>query len=77
MSCSPTREQAELDEAMAALDRGPMTADELAWMHRVGDGVRAMSAVDAARTRNPGALWERVTVAAQKLGTRLGWGPPS
>jgi aryl-alcohol dehydrogenase-like predicted oxidoreductase len=67
----------ELDEAMAALDRGPMTADELAWMHRVGDGVRAMSAVDAARTRNPGALWERVTVAAQKLGTRLGWGPPS
>ena len=64
---------AELDEAMAALDRGPLTADELAWMRRVGDGVRAMSAVDAARTRNIGALW----AVAQRVGTRLGWGPPT
>lgn len=45
---------------------------ELAWMHRVGDGVKAMSATDAARTRNAGALWERVVGTAQKLGTRLG-----
>jgi predicted aldo/keto reductase-like oxidoreductase len=27
---------AELDEALAALDRGPTDADELAWMRRVG-----------------------------------------
>lgn len=30
----------ELDEAMATLDRGPMTADELAWMRRIGKVVR-------------------------------------
>ncbi len=63
---------AELDEALAALDRGPLTADELAWMHRVGDGVKSMSTTDAARTRNAGAFWERVVGAAQKLGTRFG-----
>ena len=51
---------AELDEALAALDRGPMDADELAWMHRVGDGVRAVSATRAARSLNVGALWERL-----------------
>ena len=70
------RNGAELDEAMAALDRGPMSADELAWMRRVGDGVKAMSAVTAARTGNAGALWERAVGAAQKVGGRLGWGPP-
>ena len=74
---SGPKNAAELDEALAALDRGPLSDDELAWMRRVGDGVRAMPAVDAARTRNLGALWERVTGAAHKLGTRLGWGPPS
>jgi aryl-alcohol dehydrogenase-like predicted oxidoreductase len=30
----------ELDEAMAALDRGPMREDELAWMKRVGAEVK-------------------------------------
>ncbi len=34
------RNGAELDEAMAALDRGPMSDDELAWMKRVGAAVR-------------------------------------
>jgi aryl-alcohol dehydrogenase-like predicted oxidoreductase len=68
---------AELDEAMTALDRGPLTRDELAWMHRVGDGVRAMSATDAARTRNAGALWERVVTMGQRVGSKLGWGPPT
>jgi aryl-alcohol dehydrogenase-like predicted oxidoreductase len=38
---------AELDEALAALDRGPMSADELAWMRRVGAAVRATSMVRA------------------------------
>lgn len=34
------RDRLELDEAMAALDRGPMDEDELAWMKRVGALVR-------------------------------------
>ena len=38
--CGP-KDDAELDEAMAALDRGPMDEDELAWMRRVGAHVRA------------------------------------
>ncbi|MFW6125287.1 MAG: hypothetical protein ACOC46_03995 [Pirellulales bacterium] len=29
----------QLREALAALDRGPMDPDELAWMRRVGDGI--------------------------------------
>jgi aryl-alcohol dehydrogenase-like predicted oxidoreductase len=33
----------QLDEAMAGLDRGPMNADELAWMRRVGAAVRQAS----------------------------------
>jgi aryl-alcohol dehydrogenase-like predicted oxidoreductase len=32
---------AELDEALAALDRGPMSPEEIAWMKRVGAAVRA------------------------------------
>lgn len=35
------KDRAELDEAMAALDRGPMSADELAWMRRIGKAVHA------------------------------------
>jgi hypothetical protein len=30
----------ELDEAMASLDRGPMSEEELSWMRRVGASVR-------------------------------------
>lgn len=33
----------QLDEAMAALDRGPMSDEELAWMRRVGQSVRGVS----------------------------------
>jgi aryl-alcohol dehydrogenase-like predicted oxidoreductase len=36
---------AELDEALAAMDCGPMSADEIAWMKRVGASIR-----DGART---------------------------
>lgn len=61
------RSGAELEEALAALDRGPMSDDELAWMRRVGDGVKQMSAGQAARSRNAGALWERVVGVAQRL----------
>lgn len=35
------KDRAELDEAFAALDRGPMTAGELAWIGRVGARARA------------------------------------
>ncbi len=37
------RDRAELDEALVALDRGPMAKDELAWMKRVGVAVRRES----------------------------------
>jgi aryl-alcohol dehydrogenase-like predicted oxidoreductase len=51
------RDGAELNEAMCALDRGPMTREELAWMRRVGVEVRndakahrALGAVDKIRS---------------------------
>ncbi len=34
------KDRVELDEALAALERGPMSADELAWMRRVGAEVK-------------------------------------
>lgn len=37
--CGP-RDAGELGEALAALERGPMSSDELAWMKRVGAGSR-------------------------------------
>ena len=65
---------AELDEALAALDRGPMSADELAWMSRVGDGVRARARSSATRPTAPGMLG-RLISASQRLGSRLGLAP--
>jgi aryl-alcohol dehydrogenase-like predicted oxidoreductase len=44
----------ELDEAMHALDRGPLSPDELAWLHRVGDAVHAHNPVTS-------TVWSRVT----------------
>jgi len=38
--CGPS-DGKRLDESMAALDQGPMSAEELAWMRRVGVAVRA------------------------------------
>ncbi len=40
VSLTGPRDGAQLDGAMEALDRGPMDADELAWMRRVGVVVR-------------------------------------
>jgi aryl-alcohol dehydrogenase-like predicted oxidoreductase len=37
-------DSAQLDEAMATLDRGPMSPDELAWMKRIGVAVRGSPA---------------------------------
>jgi aryl-alcohol dehydrogenase-like predicted oxidoreductase len=42
--CGP-RDGADLDLALAALDRGPMSDEELAWMRRVGIQVRARARV--------------------------------
>jgi aryl-alcohol dehydrogenase-like predicted oxidoreductase len=50
---------AQLDEALAALERGPMSDDELAWMRRVGDGVRSAAALTTAR-RAPAQLADRI-----------------
>jgi aryl-alcohol dehydrogenase-like predicted oxidoreductase len=52
------KDRTELVEALEALRRGPMSEDELAWMKRVGKGVRA-----AASTRRPGpvTLLDRLT----------------
>lgn len=33
----------ELDEALTALDRGPLSPDEMAWMRRVGEHVHTMA----------------------------------
>ncbi len=63
--CGP-KNGAELDEAMAALDLGPMNADELAWMKRVGAHVKANAPliprgpVKALRNWLPGAEHARV-----------------
>jgi len=40
---SGPKNAAQMDEALAALDRGPMDAEELAWMRRVGDHIRSQS----------------------------------
>jgi aryl-alcohol dehydrogenase-like predicted oxidoreductase len=56
---SGPRDGAELDEAMAALDRGPLDDDELAWMRRVGAGVHEAAA--AVQLSRPAHLWDRVT----------------
>jgi aryl-alcohol dehydrogenase-like predicted oxidoreductase len=51
---------AQLDEAMTALDRGPMDADELAWMKRVGVAVRAAAQQAGARRFSPVDLADRI-----------------
>lgn len=40
----------ELDEAIAALDRGPMTEEELAWMRRVGTAVKSHAGIQGKAT---------------------------
>jgi aryl-alcohol dehydrogenase-like predicted oxidoreductase len=50
---SGPRDGAELDEALAAVDRGIMAEDEVAWMRRVGAHVRA-----ATKTQPRGSVME-------------------
>jgi aryl-alcohol dehydrogenase-like predicted oxidoreductase len=42
--------RAELDEALLALDRGPLDAEGVAWMRRVGQAVRAAAPLKSTRT---------------------------
>jgi aryl-alcohol dehydrogenase-like predicted oxidoreductase len=57
-----------LDEALLALDRGPMSADEIAWMKRVGAGVRG------AKTLETGNV--PVTLLDRLFGVEKGQSPP-
>lgn len=49
----------QLDDALAALERGVMDEDELAWMRRVGKHVHSLPARSVA-LQSPFHLWERV-----------------
>lgn len=60
------KNRAELDEALSALDRGEMSADELAWMKRVGASVRATASPKGSTL---GAL-DRVINAVSGFGFR-------
>ena len=63
---SGPKDAAELDEALAALDRGPMSEDEIAWMKRVGAAVRAASLVG-------GRVEAPVTALDRLVGTVKRW----
>lgn len=59
------RDGADLDAALLALDRGPMSAEELAWMRRVGDRVR-----DRARKLSPINLADQAVNLVSGFGFR-------
>lgn len=59
MSLAGPANAAQLDAAMAALDKGVMDEDELAWMRRVGKHVHAIPARSVSLL-SPFHLWERV-----------------
>jgi aryl-alcohol dehydrogenase-like predicted oxidoreductase len=61
MCLAGPRNSGELDGALDALERGPMDADELAWMRRVGDEVHG-----ARFAPSPTRLWARIRRAARR-----------
>jgi aryl-alcohol dehydrogenase-like predicted oxidoreductase len=61
MCLSGPRGSEQLDEAMAALDRGPLDEDEMAWMRRVGEAVHSAAATKA--VRRPAHLLDRFASA--------------
>jgi aryl-alcohol dehydrogenase-like predicted oxidoreductase len=65
MCLSGPRNSAELSGALDALERGPMDADELAWMRQVGDAVHG-----ARLAPSPARLWARITGIARARRTR-------
>lgn len=64
MCLSGPKNAAELDEAMAALDRGPLDEEEAAWMRRVGEAVH--SAAASKSIRRPAHLLDRVAAAVTR-----------
>ncbi len=63
VSLTGPKDGAELDQALAALDRGPMDAEEIAWMRRVGVVVRR----DAKRGSPVDGL-DKIASAFRKIG---------
>jgi aryl-alcohol dehydrogenase-like predicted oxidoreductase len=55
---SAPKDAAQLDDALVALERGPMSDDELAWMRRVGAAVRDAAA--ARRRLSPIDMLDRL-----------------
>ncbi|MDC0744428.1 hypothetical protein [Polyangium mundeleinium] len=41
------KDAAQIDEALKALEEGPMSEEELAWMHRIGARVRDTTQLQA------------------------------
>lgn len=64
VSLAGPKDGAQLDLALSALDRGPMDADELAWMRRVGAVVRTH-----ARKGSPVDTLDKIATAFRKLRT--------
>jgi aryl-alcohol dehydrogenase-like predicted oxidoreductase len=58
VSLAAPKDGAQLDEALVALERGPMDEGELAWMRRVGVGVRDAAA--ARRRLSPIDMLDRL-----------------
>ena len=58
VSLAAPKDGSQLDEALVALERGPMEQDELAWMRRVGAGVRDAAA--ARRRLSPIDMLDRL-----------------
>ncbi len=50
MVLSGPGDREQLDEALLALERGPLSADELAWMRRVGQAVRSAAPLKSRRS---------------------------
>jgi hypothetical protein len=60
------RNGADLDEAMQALDRGPLSDDEQAWMRRVG------AHIHAAKKRNILSARDRLMDWVSNVRRRMG-----
>ena len=58
MCLAAPKDAAQLDEALVALERGPLDAGELAWMRRVGAAVRDRAA--ARRRVSPVDMLDRL-----------------
>ena len=62
------KDAAELDGVLEALEKGPMTGDELAWMRRIGANVRARGRGPAPTRRSE--AWNHAKGIARELWER-------